>query len=78
MGARIQKAWCSAIDLDYPYNASPVEFAENHSALFTRGDALTLLPNYYDFLRRAAYRAKEYSKDSHDGYRNFGTSQPTA
>jgi len=75
MANRIQKAWCSAIDLDYPYYASRVEFPENHSAWFTRQDALTLSPDYYDFLLRVAYMAKEYSKDFHDGYRNFGTSQ---
>ncbi|WP_392454203.1 inovirus Gp2 family protein [Edwardsiella piscicida] len=75
MGTRIQKAWCSAIGLEYPYYASRVEFPENHSAWFTRQDALTLSPDYYDFLLRVAYMAKEYSKDFHDGYRNFGTSQ---
>ncbi|MEN0634029.1 inovirus Gp2 family protein [Klebsiella aerogenes] len=75
MGTRIQKAWCSAIGLEYPYYASRVEFPENHSAWFIRQDALTLSPDYYDFLLRVAYMAKEYSKDFHDGYRNFGTSQ---
>lgn len=75
MGTRIQKAWCSAIDLDYPYYASRVNFPKNHSTWFTREDALTLSPDYCDFLLRVAYLAKEYSKDSHDGYRNFGTSQ---
>ncbi|MBZ1620540.1 inovirus Gp2 family protein, partial [Klebsiella pneumoniae] len=75
MGTRIQKAWCSAIGLSYPYYASRVEFPKNHSAWFTRQDALTLSPDYYDFLLRVAYLAKTYSKDSHDGYRNFGTSQ---
>lgn len=75
MGTRIQKAWCSAIGLSYPYYASRVEFPKNHSAWFTRQDALTLSPDYYDFLLRVAYLSKTYSKDSHDGYRNFGTSQ---
>ncbi|PKH21888.1 transposase [Enterobacterales bacterium CwR94] len=75
MGTRIQKAWCSAIKLDYPHYASRVEFPENHSTWFTRQDALTLSPDYYDFLIRGAYLAKEYSKNFHNGYRNFGTSQ---
>lgn len=75
MGTRIQKAWCSAIKLDYPHYASRVQFPENHSTWFTRQDALTLSPDYYDFLLRVAYLAKEYSKDFHYGYRNFGTSQ---
>ncbi|HHQ6548818.1 TPA: inovirus Gp2 family protein [Serratia fonticola] len=75
MATRIQKAWCSAIKLDYPEYASRVHFPENHSIRFTRQDALTVNPNYYNFLLRMAYLAKEYSKDIHDGYRNFGTSQ---
>ncbi|PQQ40279.1 inovirus Gp2 family protein [Photorhabdus luminescens] len=75
MGTRIQKAWCSAIGLDYPWYAHLPHFPDNHSAWFTRHDALTLSPDYCDFLLRVAYLAKEYSKDFHDGYRNFGTSQ---
>lgn len=75
MGTRIQKAWCSAIKLDYPYYANRVQFPENHSTWLTRQDALTPSPDYCDFLLQVAYLAKEYSKDFHDGYRNFGTSQ---
>lgn len=75
MGIRIQKAWCSAIGLDYPYYANRVEFPKNHSAWFTRYDALTLSPDYCEFLLRVAYLAKTYSKDVNDSYRNFGTSQ---
>ncbi|WP_171862914.1 inovirus Gp2 family protein [Citrobacter freundii] len=75
MGTRIQKAWCSAIGLDYPYYASRVQFPKNHSAWFTRYDALTLSPDYCEFLLRVAYLAKTYSKDVNDSYRNFGTSQ---
>ena len=75
MATRIQKAWCSAIGLDYPEYAYLPHFPKNHSAWFTRDDALTLSGDYYDFLLRVAYLSKTYSKDSHDGYRNFGTSQ---
>ena len=75
MATRIQKAWCSAIGLDYPEYAYLPHFPKNHSAWFTRDDALTLSADYYDFLLRVAYLSKEYSKDFHDGYRNFGTSQ---
>lgn len=75
MGTRIQKAWCSAIDLNYPYYASRVNFPKNHSSWFTREDALTLSPDYCEFLLRVAYLAKTYSKDVNDGFRNFGTSQ---
>lgn len=75
MGTRIQKAWCSAIGLDYPYYANRVEFPENHSAWFTQHNVFTLSDDYYDFLLRVAYLAKTYSKDVYDSYRNFGTSQ---
>ena len=75
MATRIQKAWCSAIGLDYPDYASRVHFPKNHTAWFTRHHALTLSPDYYDFLLRVAYLAKYNTKDLSDGYRNLGTSQ---
>lgn len=79
MGVRIQKAWCSAIGLDYPEYAYLPHFPKNNSIWFTRHDALTLSDDYYDFLLRVAYLSKDYSKDYskdfYDGYRNFGTSQ---
>lgn len=75
MGARIQKAWCSAVGLDYPDYAYLPHFPSNHSSWFNRQDALTLRPDYYEFLLRVAYLSKDYSKDFYDGYRNFGTSQ---
>ncbi len=78
MATRIQKAWCSAIGLDYPDYASRVHFPKNHSAWFTRHDALMLSPDYYDFLLRVAYLAKYNTKDLSDGYRNLGTSQITS
>ncbi|AXC29075.1 inovirus Gp2 family protein [Raoultella sp. X13] len=75
MATRIQKAWCSAIGLDYPEYAYLPHFPKNHTAWFTRDDALTLSDDYYEFLLRTAYLSKDYSKDFYDGYRNFGTSQ---
>lgn len=75
MATRIQKAWCSAIGLDYPDYASRIHFPKNHSAWFTRHHALALHPDYYDFLLRIAYLAKKKTKDLSDGYRNLGTSQ---
>nr|WP_231858606.1 inovirus-type Gp2 protein [Pantoea ananatis] len=75
MATRIQKAWCSAIGLEYPDYAYLPHFPKNHSAWFTRHDALTLSSDYYDFLLRVAYMAKYNTKDLSDGYRNFGTSQ---
>lgn len=78
MATRIQKAWCSAIGLDYPDYASRVHFPKNHSAWFTRYDAITISPDYYDFLLRVAYLAKCNTKLLSDGYRNLGTSQITS
>lgn len=75
MGTRIQKAWCSAIGLDYPDYAYLPHFPKNHSTWFTRQDALTLCSDYYEFQVRMAYLAKYNTKDLNDGYRNFGTSQ---
>ncbi|MBJ9327200.1 inovirus Gp2 family protein [Citrobacter amalonaticus] len=75
MGIRIQKAWCSAIGLDYPDYAYLPHFPKNHSTWFTRRDALTLCSDYYEFLLRLAYLAKYNTKDLNDGYRNFGASQ---
>lgn len=75
MGTRIQKAWCSAIGLDYPDYEYLPHFPKNHSAWFSRHDTLTLSPDYYDFLLRVAYLAKYNTKNLSDGYRNLGTSQ---
>ena len=75
MGTRIQKAWCSAIGLDYPDYKYLPHFPKNHSAWFCRHDVLTLRADYYDFLLRVAYLAKYNTKDLSDGYRNLGTSQ---
>ncbi|WP_387467260.1 inovirus Gp2 family protein [Photorhabdus sp. RM323S] len=74
MATRIQKAWCSAVGLDYPDDATLVHFPKNQSFKFDRCDALTRSPVYEDFLLRLAYLAKENTKDVHDGYRNFSTS----
>ncbi|ELY4313916.1 inovirus Gp2 family protein [Cronobacter sakazakii] len=78
MATRIQKAWCSAIGLDYPDYASRVHFPKNHTAWLTRHHVLTLGPDYYDFLLRVAYLAKNSTKHLNDGYRNLGTSQITS
>ncbi|SQC91442.1 Protein of uncharacterised function (DUF3296) [Cedecea neteri] len=74
MATRIQKAWCSAVGLNYPYQATLAHFPKNQSFKLNRGDALTRSAVYEDFLLRLAYLAKENTKDVHDGYRNFGTS----
>ncbi|AHF76145.1 Putative transposase [Sodalis praecaptivus] len=74
MATRMQKAWCSAVGLNYPYYAALANFPKNQSFKFDRSDALARSPVYVDFLLRLSYLAKENTKDVHDGYRNFGTS----
>ena len=75
MATRIQKAWCSALGLDYPDYAALTEFPPNTVYRFSRFDALDRNPVYWNFLVRLAYLAKTRTKDVHSGYRNFGTSQ---
>lgn len=75
MAIRIQKAWCSAIGLDYPDYASLPEFPRNTVYRFSKFDALDRNPVYWRFLIRLAYLAKTRTKDIYGGYRNFGTSQ---
>ncbi|HHA1901828.1 MULTISPECIES: inovirus Gp2 family protein [Enterobacteriaceae] len=75
MATRIQKAWCSALGLDYPDYATLAEFPPNAVYRFSRLDALDRNPVYWNFLVRLAYLAKTRTKDVHSGYRNFGTSQ---
>ncbi|HFE7835335.1 TPA: inovirus-type Gp2 protein [Yersinia enterocolitica] len=69
------------MELECPEYAYLPHFPENQSVWFSRNDILTLRTDYYDFLLlllRVAYLPKEYSKDFHDGYHNFGTSQTFA
>ncbi|WP_431223351.1 inovirus Gp2 family protein [Serratia sp. L9] len=75
MATRIQKAWCSAIALDYPDYATLAEFPDNPVYRFSKFDALDRNPVYWSFLIRLAYLAKTRTKDAHSGYRNFGISQ---
>lgn len=75
MATRIQKAWCSALGLDYPDYATLAEFPPNAVYRFSRFDALDRSPVYWGFLIRLAYLAKTRTKDTYSVYRNFGTSQ---
>lgn len=75
MATRIQRAWCSAIDLNYDDYPALAEFPPNPTYRFSRIDALDRNPVYWNFLIRLAYLAKTRTKDVHSGYRNFGTSQ---
>ncbi|MEY0301535.1 inovirus Gp2 family protein [Providencia manganoxydans] len=75
MAIRIQKAWCSALELEFPCYAPLAEFHENHSFRFDRHDAQNRNYNYLYFLSRITYLAKVNTKEFNTGYRNFGTSQ---
>lgn len=74
MANRVQKAWCSALELAYPDYAHLVEFNQKTYWL-DRNDAIQRSHEYVDYLMRLAYLAKENTKDVHSSYRNFGTSQ---
>lgn len=75
MGTRIQKAWCSALNLPYPENATLVNFPDNPQYIFDRQSARKLDDYFYNFLFRLAYLSKKRTKSRCDGYRNFGSSQ---
>ena len=75
MATRIQKAWCSALDLAYPDHKSLSHFPRRGVYVFDRQHVLNRDDRYTDFLIRIAYFAKQDTKDIADGYRNFGCSQ---
>ncbi|EKN3872908.1 inovirus Gp2 family protein [Yersinia enterocolitica] len=75
MATRIQRAWCSAIDLNYDDYAALAEFPPNPIYRFSRIDALDRTLAYWRFLIRLAYLAKTRTKDIYSSNRNFGTSQ---
>lgn len=74
MATRIQKAWCSALSLPFPYYASLVHFPANSSYAFTRKTATTHSESYRAFLLRIAYLCKVRTKPVGDRWRNFGCS----
>ncbi|UBO72984.1 inovirus Gp2 family protein [Aeromonas rivuli] len=75
MATRIQKAWCSALGLEYPHYASLVHFPKNGVYVIDKRSATVHSESYLNFLIRIAYLAKVYTKDINDGYRNIGCSQ---
>lgn len=75
MGTRIQKAWCSALSVPYPDNATLVNYPDNPQYRFDRQSARDRDDNFNAFLFRMAYLSKKNTKSGGDGYRNFGTSQ---
>lgn len=74
MSNRIQKAWCSAVGIDYPDYSRLVHFPDK-SYRFDRHDAIQRNKEYMHYLFRLAYLTKSNTKDNYDIYRNFGTSQ---
>lgn len=75
MAVRIQRAWCSALGLDFPYYSTLAHFPNNNRYIIDRDSALLRLSEYMLFLERLAYLSKKETKDIGDGYRNFGCSQ---
>lgn len=74
MSNRVQKAWFSAVGLDYQDYSKLVQFSEKSHRL-NRNDAVLRSDEYTCFLLRIAYLTKVNTKDVHDTYRNFGFSQ---
>lgn len=75
LAAMIQKAWCSAINVNYPEYSYLVHFPDNCAYNLERKSAILQNDNYMGALKRFLYLAKMESKVGDDGYRNFGCSQ---
>lgn len=75
MATRIQKAWCSALGLNFPEYAELVHFPKKCEYIFDRKEVLFRSSGYMGFLKRIAYFSKVRTKLVGDGQRNFGCSQ---
>lgn len=71
---RIQKAWCSALRLNYPDYAHLVHFPPKPSYRLNRQEALLRSDNYEEVLFRLTYLAKERTKELFQGTRRWGVS----
>lgn len=67
----IKQAWCSALRVDTQEHATLAHFPENPALWIDRDNPSQLQQG----LERAFYLAKDYTKITHDGERNFGCSQ---
>lgn len=75
MATRIQRAWCSALGVEFPYYASLVHFPDKGGYRFNQKDAITHTQEYRNCLQAVSYFWKISTKDIGDGGRNFACSQ---
>lgn len=71
LAGMIKQAWCSALKVDAQAHAVLARFPDNPVCWLTRGDEGAL----QQALKRAFYLAKEYTKMTGEGERNFGCSR---
>jgi len=74
LAGKIQKAWCSALRLDYPVYGRLVHFPDNCGYVLTREDATNRTPAFMGFMYRVSYLAKTRTKICLDGRRAIGNS----
>jgi hypothetical protein len=74
LAGKIQKAWCSALRLDYPVYGRLVHFPDNCEYVLTREDAVNRTPVFMGFMHRVSYLAKKRTKICLDGRRPIGNS----
>ena len=74
LAGKIQKAWCSALGLDYPEYGKLVHFPENCEYVLTRSDAINRTPVFKNFILRVFYLAKLRTKIRGGGRRCIGYS----
>ena len=72
LAGKIQKAWCSALGLDYPEYGKLVHFPENCEYVLTRSDAINRTPVFKNFILRVFYLAKLRTKIRGGGRRCIG------
>lgn len=71
----IQEAWCRALGLSYDEFCTRVHVPKTALTHLTRGDVAQRSERYWDWLHRACYLAKLYTKFIGPARRAFGASQ---
>lgn len=74
LAGKIQKAWCSALGLDYPEYGKLVHFPENCEYILSREGVTNRAPVFRDFILRIFYLAKLKTKIRGGGRRCIGYS----
>ncbi|PWC18953.1 inovirus Gp2 family protein [Brenneria corticis] len=70
----IKQAWCSALRVSYPGNATLVHFPEN-PCLWLDRNSMDYSKQQEEVMKRASYLCKNITKQYGDGERSFGCSQ---